>query len=639
MIRKYYPLKLFIGVLIFSITIQPLIASQKRIALIIGNSNYNNISTLKNPVNNANDMALQFTKLGFQVDKLIDAKQQQMDQAIRNFAHQMGDKDTIALFYFSGHAVQLNQNNYLIPIASTIHNKMDIKANSVEFGVLLEQLKDEQNSLNLIILDASQENPYANQLSSIAPGLAKIETALPQNSVILYAASPGQVAVDAEGRNSLFTEKLLQLLKNSKLSIADIINQTVKTVSKSSQSIQFNSNKQQVAGKSELSFDDMINQKSKVFYNLPRSSQFPYKKGKIINDFYFSSASTNNYQANKQTAIVEHYNTDDKQQDIFWTSVERTPSIEGYQVYLQQYPNGVYQTLALLKIKQLTQLKKQPLDTKIIPAQTKLTVRSNVYDDNVTINGEDKGSTRLDLQLKPGSYDLIVSKSGYISWEKNLHITAGDDQMVYAKLKKISSPYPVVAQIYEQPQKKEARSSKAKLTIPTETDLVSQWQQLLSELKDIDSGLKKVKYINQFFNAVPIYSDKSLWGVEDYWATPMEMLNKNGGDSEDRAIGKYISLKKVNIPVEKMRISYCKNLKLNRPVMVLSYYPELNADPYILDWNNKLQKLSEREELERVYSFNDKHLWKHDAKGDRKVGNPNRILRWRELLNKIESGK
>lgn len=140
---------------------------------------------------------------------------------------------------------------------------------------------------------------------------------------------------------------------------------------------------------------------------------------------------------------------------------------------------------------------------------------------------------------------------------------------------------------------------------------------------------------NELWNKVPYHNDLSHWGVVDYWATPVEMLSSNGGDCEDYSMAKYFSLKEIGIPVEKLRITYVRALKLNEPHMVLAYYPTPDADPYILD--NLVAKVvpaSERPDLEPVYSFNDEDLWAAGASSFK--GKSSQIRLWSELLEKMD---
>lgn len=143
-----------------------------------------------------------------------------------------------------------------------------------------------------------------------------------------------------------------------------------------------------------------------------------------------------------------------------------------------------------------------------------------------------------------------------------------------------------------------------------------------------------MRQVNGFFNQVPYYNDIKHWGIEDYWATPAEMLGSFGGDCEDYSIGKYLSLKQIGVPIEKLRITYVRALNLGVSHMVLAYYPTPDADPLILDnLTNDIRPASQRTDLEPVYSFNDDDLWL--SNGSARKGGASNVRLWRDLLAKL----
>jgi len=145
----------------------------------------------------------------------------------------------------------------------------------------------------------------------------------------------------------------------------------------------------------------------------------------------------------------------------------------------------------------------------------------------------------------------------------------------------------------------------------------------------------QLQLFNRFWNKIPYYSDQKHWGVEDYWATPVETLASNGADCEDYSIAKYFSLKELGVQPESLRITYVRALGINEPHMVLAYYPAPDADPYILDnLTGKLLPASFRDDLEPVYSFNDDDMWAEGASSFK--GKSSQIRLWTELLDKME---
>ncbi|MDE2428876.1 MAG: transglutaminase-like cysteine peptidase, partial [Burkholderiales bacterium] len=125
------------------------------------------------------------------------------------------------------------------------------------------------------------------------------------------------------------------------------------------------------------------------------------------------------------------------------------------------------------------------------------------------------------------------------------------------------------------------------------------------------------------------------WGVPDYWATPVEFVASWGGDCEDYAIAKYMALKELGIPVERLRITYVRATNIGETHMVLAYYPTPSAEPWILDnLNETIQLASARTDLVPVYSFNDEDLWL--ASGHTRKGGASTVRLWKELIEKMQ---
>ena len=165
------------------------------------------------------------------------------------------------------------------------------------------------------------------------------------------------------------------------------------------------------------------------------------------------------------------------------------------------------------------------------------------------------------------------------------------------------------------------------------------WQRLVRDNKPAGSIAPRaesirLKQVNDFFNQIPYVSDQQNWGTEDYWATPAEMLGTFGGDCEDYSISKYLSLKEMGVPIEKLRVTYVRAIKLAESHMVLAYYPTPDADPLILDnLNGTILPASQRTDLEPVYSFNDDDLWVQG--GASRKGGASNVRLWRNLLEKL----
>jgi len=194
-------------------------ATERRIALVIGNSNYE-IGRLRNPVNDATDMAAALKKLGFFVLLKNDVGHQAMEKAIKEFGRQL-KKDDVGLFFYAGHGVQIDGRNYLIPLGANIEEEGDVKYKAVNLNRVFDVMDSAGNRLNIVILDACRDNPYARSFRSANRGLAIVGKS-PRDTLIAYSTSPGQVAMDGGGRNSPYTRALLSNISRPGLSIEQV---------------------------------------------------------------------------------------------------------------------------------------------------------------------------------------------------------------------------------------------------------------------------------------------------------------------------------------------------------------------------------------------------------------------------------
>lgn len=199
------------------------IAAERRTALVIGNAAYGEVGVLRNPVNDATDIAAALRPVGFEVTLVRDANLRTMQEAIETFLHQLRQGGA-GLFYFAGHGMQVNGENYLIPLGARVNREQDIPYEAVPVGRLLGGMEDANNQLNIIILDACRDNPFARQWRSAQRGLAVMQAA--RGSFIAYATAPGSVASDGSGRNGLYTENLLQHLATPGLSVEHLFKKT-----------------------------------------------------------------------------------------------------------------------------------------------------------------------------------------------------------------------------------------------------------------------------------------------------------------------------------------------------------------------------------------------------------------------------
>jgi len=166
------------------------------------------------------------------------------------------------------------------------------------------------------------------------------------------------------------------------------------------------------------------------------------------------------------------------------------------------------------------------------------------------------------------------------------------------------------------------------------------WLKLMQpEVNSSESA--KLKDVNRFFNMFRFIDDIDLWGVKNYWATPVEFIGVNGGDCEDYSIAKYFTLLELGVPDEKMRITMVKAVTLNQYHMVLAYYETPGSVPLILDnLDAAIKPASMRKDLIPVYSFNGAQLWLNKERGRGVLsGNSSRLKRWRDLRQRLSTAK
>ncbi|MCB1644952.1 MAG: transglutaminase-like cysteine peptidase [Pseudomonadales bacterium] len=163
------------------------------------------------------------------------------------------------------------------------------------------------------------------------------------------------------------------------------------------------------------------------------------------------------------------------------------------------------------------------------------------------------------------------------------------------------------------------------------------WQKLVDDnISATDQ--QKLETVNRFFNRNRFESDLDHWNKVDYWATPVEFLATKGGDCEDFAIAKYITLRALDVPDSKLRISYVKALRLNQAHMVLTYYETPRSVPLVLDnLVNSIQPATQRTDLQPVYNFNGDGLWLAKMRGEgQRMGSSQDLDMWRDFVTRLK---
>ncbi len=289
-------------------------SSNRRIALIIGNGMYTSAPPLKNPPNDARDMAATLKALGFEVTIGINVNQREMKRLMREFGQKLKAGGS-GLFYYAGHGVQSKGRNYLIPVEADIQSEVEAEDAGVDVGLVLGYMDDAQNGLNIVILDACRNNPFARSFRSASSGLAQVDA--PTGTLIAYATAPGRVASDGPSRNGLYTSELLQVMGTPGLSIEEVFKRV-------RASVQRQTNGQQI----------------------------PWESSSLVGDFSFTATkpATGNNSPNNNPPISATGNAAAIDPGTFelsyWDTVKNSADANDFKAYLEKYPNGQFAALA-----------------------------------------------------------------------------------------------------------------------------------------------------------------------------------------------------------------------------------------------------------------------------------------------------
>lgn len=255
------PLKLLcvLAVLMIGIPVG-LVAGSARIALVVGNAAYDGDAMLKNPVNDATDIAAGLEKIGWKVIKVTDVNRRNFNRAIGGFADQLrANPGADALFYYAGHGMQIKNTNYLIPVQVDLETLEDVESEAINVSQISDVMEENRVDVALIILDACRDNPYAKKLTRSLGGTRGLSSSVSnkagaKGSAVMYSTGPGDVAQDGKGRNGLFTSSLLKFMGPEY---------------------------------GELKLEDLFKKVSAEVREASRGAQQPWMNSSVVTDFYF----------------------------------------------------------------------------------------------------------------------------------------------------------------------------------------------------------------------------------------------------------------------------------------------------------------------------------------------------------------
>ena len=282
---------------------------QERVALVIGNSAYK-VGALRNPANDARAMAKVLRETGFDVMHGEDLSHRRMFEAVRDFGRKLAP-GVVAVFYYAGHGLQVRDRNFLIPIEADVQTEEEIPYTSVDVSFLLDVMNRAKSRVNIVILDACRNNPFARSFRSASSGLAQMEA--PSGTLIAYATAPGRVASDGAGEHGLYTEQLLKVLATPGLPVEIVFKRVRESVER-----------------------------------LTKSRQIPWESSSLKGDFSFVPAVA---AAPKPLPAPALGPSESAAFELaFWDSIKASSQVADYQAYLNQYPNGRFAVLARARI-------------------------------------------------------------------------------------------------------------------------------------------------------------------------------------------------------------------------------------------------------------------------------------------------
>ena len=285
----------------------------QRLALVIGNGTYQS-SKLKNPPNDATAVAGALRGLGFEVTSGVNKSQREMKQMIRDFGQRLRSNGGVGLFYFAGHGVQAKGRNYLIPVDADIQAEADLEDQAVDLNYLLNFLDDAQNSLNIVILDACRNNPFARSFRSAQGGLAQVRA--PSGTLIAYATAPDSTAADGDTANSPYAEELMKQLPVPGVLIETMFRRVAEQVSS------------RTSGKQE-----------------------PWFSANVKGDFYFNPGTASEADAGTNSAKSPASIADADSE--FWLTIRNSTDPDDFRSYLKAFPSGRYVPIAHNSLRRL----------------------------------------------------------------------------------------------------------------------------------------------------------------------------------------------------------------------------------------------------------------------------------------------
>jgi hypothetical protein len=278
---------------------------EQRIALVIGNSNYQNVAQLSNPSNDAKAISQLLNSAGFEVISAIDLNHNEMIQVVQEFSSRIAGRgpNTVAMVYYAGHGVQLSGENYLVPIDASTSSEPDLINGSVRLVDLMATLDAIPSRMRIAIMDACRNNPFRS-VNDAGRGLAMVDA--PNGSIVAYSTAPGMEALDGDGEHSPYASAFLRLAHEKNLPIEQLFKRIRLEVNNSTE-----------------------------------GQQTPWESSSLTSDFYLfgdtAVAATRSPEAEKAVYVADNLPSRASRRAYDYVLAEN--SIEHYQEFIQLYPH------------------------------------------------------------------------------------------------------------------------------------------------------------------------------------------------------------------------------------------------------------------------------------------------------------
>lgn len=286
-------------------------AAGRRVALVVGNDGYSGTSALHNAVADAVAIEQALRGLGFAVNVVRDATQEAFERAVDRFVNNVQPGD-VALFYYSGHGLEVRGENYLVPVDFAAQDEVQVKRRAVAAAEIEERLQARGARVRILVLDACRDNPF-RAVRSTSGGLGAMAEA--RGALIAFATAPGRTASDnPSGRNGLFTQELLAVLREPGLTVSEVFRRVRERVDRAS-----------------------------------GARQTPWVADGLIGDFAFTLPPDSPATALPNVAAVPGTAVPDPEV-VAWQAVAGTTNVAVLEQFVAAFPNGQYAAAARVKI-------------------------------------------------------------------------------------------------------------------------------------------------------------------------------------------------------------------------------------------------------------------------------------------------